>query len=377
MKYKNPHGSKTYCTKAFTNVFTDGANRYRLCADAGITPEIKDMNIETTLPLDFYYSEGMDKVREKMVKGKYIKGCEVCYEQEAKTGWSYRQDHMRKIEESYGLTEFPTKPLKPGLKLRTIGTKCNLGCFMCRAYDSSTRRMELSQANLWDMWRDLGIKEYEKDKVRNVKYSRHQEILKHLKENETGIHMFRMCGGEPLISDRMWEMCNQVSDEYAKEMVLFITTNLTTLDYKGNTLHDLAEKYKNLLLEVSCDHFGDKLKWIRYPIDVDTFEENLYRMKPYIDSIVCTVSILNVFDMKEIEDYYMENFGITVRWYALYSPSSLSIKNLPNKDEIPYIPTDEIKGELMKECVPSELAKGYEYIKSLEAHRGFRYPSNR
>ncbi len=377
MKYKNPHGSKTYCTKAFTNVFTDGANRYRLCADAGITPEIKDMNIETTLPLDFYYSEGMDKVREKMVKGEYIKGCEVCYEQEAKTGWSYRQDHMRKIEEGYGLTEFPTKPLKPGLKLRTIGTKCNLGCFMCRAYDSSTRRMELSQANLWDMWRDLGIKEYEKDKVRNVKYSRHQEILKHLKENETGIHMFRMCGGEPLISDRMWEMCNQVSDEYAKEMVLFITTNLTTLDYKGNTLHDLAEKYKDLLLEVSCDHFGDKLKWIRYPIDVDTFEENLYRMKPYIDSIVCTVSILNAFDMKEIEDYYMENFGITVRWYALYSPSSLSIKNLPNKDEIPYIPTDEIKGELMKECVPSELAKGYEYIKSLEAHRGFRYPSNR
>ena len=110
--------------------------------------------------------------------------------------------------------------------------------------------------------------------------------------------------------------------------------------------------------------------------DVDTFEENLYRMKPYIDSIVCTVSILNAFDMKEIEDYYMENFGITVRWYALYSPSSLSIKNLPNKDEIPYIPTDEIKGELMKECVPSELAKGYEYIKSLEAHRGFKYPSN-
>ena len=75
---------------------------------------------------------------------------------------------MRKIEEGYGLTEFPTKPLKPGLKLRTIGTKCNLGCFMCRAYDSSTRRMELSQANLWDMWRDLGIKEYEKDKNTNT-----------------------------------------------------------------------------------------------------------------------------------------------------------------------------------------------------------------
>ena len=167
-------------------------------------------------------------------------------------------------------------------------------------------------------------------------------------------------------------MCDQVSDEYAKEMKLFITTNLTELDYKGNSVHKLAEKFKHLLLEVSCDHYGEKLKWIRYPIDVDKFEENLYRMKPYIDCIMCTVSILNIFDLKEIEEYYMNNFRITVNWYALYNPSSLSIKNIPNKEDIPYIPTDEIRGELMKEEVPSELEKGYEYIRSLEDHRGIQ-----
>lgn len=373
-KYKNPHGSKTYCTKAFCNVFSDAANRYRLCADAGITEEIKDMNIETTLPLDFHYSPEMDKVREKMVKGEYITGCEVCYEQESKTGWSYRQDHMSKLDNYEGVTEFPKTAMKPGIKLRTIGTKCNLGCFMCRAYDSSTRRVELSQANLWDMWRDLGIKEYENTRVRNISNKRHQELLKHFKDNETDIHMFRMCGGEPLISDRCWEILNQVSDEGAAKQKLHITTNLTTLDYKGNSVHDLAKRFKHLDLEVSADHYGDKLSWIRYPIDVDVFEENLIRMKPYIERIQCTVSILNVFDIKDIEDYYMDNFGIKVHWYALYSPSSLSIKNIPNKDEIPYIPSDEIKGELMKECVPSELAKGYEYVKSLEAHRGFKFP---
>ena len=81
---------------------------------------------------------------------------------------------------------------------------------------------------------------------------------------------------------------------------------------------------------------------------------------------------LKHFDLKEIEEYYMNNFGITVNWYALYKPSSLSIKNIPNKEDIPYIPTDEIRGELMKEEVPSELEKGYEYIRSLEEHRGFK-----
>ena len=88
-----------------------------------------------------------------------------------------------------------------------------------------------------------------------------------------------------------------------------------------------------------------------------------------IDKINSTQS---KFDLKEIEEYYMNNFGITVNWYALYSPSSLSIKNIPNKEDIPYIPTDEIRGELMKEEVPSELEKGYEYIRSLEDHRGFK-----
>ena len=69
-KYKDPFGSKTYCTKAFTNIFTDAANRYRLCADAGITKEIKDMNIEQTNPLDYFYSPEMDIVRKKNGRGK-------------------------------------------------------------------------------------------------------------------------------------------------------------------------------------------------------------------------------------------------------------------------------------------------------------------
>ena len=37
----NPFGSKTYCTRTFTNIFADGVSRYRLCADAGITEEIE------------------------------------------------------------------------------------------------------------------------------------------------------------------------------------------------------------------------------------------------------------------------------------------------------------------------------------------------
>ena len=69
------------------------------------------MSLEDVDPLDFYYSPQMDKVRQMMIRGEHITGCEVCYEQESKTDWSYRQDHHKKIEH-YGLDYFPTT-LKP------------------------------------------------------------------------------------------------------------------------------------------------------------------------------------------------------------------------------------------------------------------------
>ena len=31
-------------------------------------------------------------------------------------------------------------------KLKNFGSRCNLGCYMCRPYDSSTRRQELKSA---------------------------------------------------------------------------------------------------------------------------------------------------------------------------------------------------------------------------------------
>ena len=68
----NPFGSKTYCTRTFTNIFADGVSRYRLCADAGITEEIEGMSLEDVDPLDFYYSPQMDKVRQMMIRGEHI-----------------------------------------------------------------------------------------------------------------------------------------------------------------------------------------------------------------------------------------------------------------------------------------------------------------
>ena len=105
---------------------------------------------------------------------------------------------------------------------------------------------------------------------------------------------------------------------------------------------------------------------IYYNVNVKKFEENLAIMKDNVSYINCTVSILNAFDLKDIEEYYKD---FEVSFEPVYSPASLSIKNLPNKDEIKYIPNELIKNELMKPKKDDEYKNGILYIQALEKHR--------
>ena len=51
---------------------------------------------------------------------------------------------------------------------------------------------------------------------------------------------------------------------------------------------------------------------MRYPIDVEEFENNLVEAWPNVCQIACTVQLLNVNDLPEIKDYYEKKYKIPV-----------------------------------------------------------------
>ena len=92
----------------------------------------------------------------------------------------------------------------------------------------------------------------------------------------------------------------------------------------------------HVLFSVSCDHFGDKLAWIRYPIDVDEFENNLFTYRRNT-KIYPTVSVLNVEDLDDIEEYYKNNFAVPVVFDStsiVNAPTSLTPSNHINRESI-------------------------------------------
>ena len=71
------------------------------------------------------------------------------------------------------------------------------------------------------------------------------------------------------------------------------------------------------------------MQFIRYPIDVNLFENNLEKYKSNINRINLTVQILNIFDLDIIKNYY-NDFDVSTESYVGY-PKFLSVRNLSDK----------------------------------------------
>lgn len=354
--------SDTYCTAPFHHIYSDNGGRYRLCCHAGPNKSISKYSSTTHTPFEYFMSEEMEQIRQDMMEGKRISGCESCYKIEDAGNQSWRQWKYNK------LYDHDTCVNRVGLKLRINGSYCNLSCYMCIPYNSSTRRKELKDASIdWSKYDSeyLSVHSKQYDKIID-------DILKHIEL----IDYMNITGGEPILLPKHWEMIDAIPKEHAKNITLYYDTNLTTLEWKDRSIFDVVKKFKDVRLGVSCDHYDEKLSWIRYPIKVDEFENNLVIAKDLISQLNCTVSILNIYELDDIQHYYKTKFNLETSFEnVLTGPNILSIKNLPNKKEllIKHKHDNMIYQELIKESNQKEYEEGLEYCQKLSDHRNFQF----
>ena len=359
--------NKSYCSMPFKEIYGDNAGRYKLCCHA------KPMNWKykttNTTPFKFFFSPEMEEIRNKMLSGEKIKECKVCYDLEDAGGESYRTGKYLK---KYGVDLEPTGI---GLKLRINGTFCNLGCYMCHPYNSSTRRNEL-KAVFGDAYKGYNPEM----EAQPIKYKEWHDSVDDIIKNIDCVSYMNITGGEPLQLPAHWKLLDRIPDDHAKHITLSYDTNLTELRYKDKSIFDYVDKFYEIKLGISADHIKEKEAWIRYPKDVKKFENNLREAKSLIKQINCSVSLLNVFDLDEIYDYNWKNFGIETTFMNIVrGPQFLSVKNLDQKDKDMLIEkyknikdSSYVINEL-KQPKRYELDKMREYCDSLSKHRNFNW----
>ena len=308
----------SYCPLPFDTIYSDNKGKYNLCCWAQNTSKFNQKDIA---PFEFFLSKEMDEIRNKMLAGEKVDLCSVCYRQEKLVGHSVRTRFLKERQ--------PTKVEKINLRVRNFGNHCNFACVMCIPYNSTTRAKELKDIGYYsDSWGEYP----------GSSYSQYELFKNDMIKNADRIGRISITGGEPFVIPKFWKfLLEDMPEDKAKNINLWIETNLSTLSWQNYNFNDIVNRYKKVQLGVSCDHYGDKLSFIRYPINVKEFESNLITYKKWIEHITLTVQLLNVFDLKEIIEYYKKNFDTDVHTFSyvmeptpIHNPkwNVLSVRNI-------------------------------------------------
>ena len=320
------------------------------------------MTPDNTPPMQWLLSDYMEDVRQNMLSGKENPLCQHCYHLEKHGARSPRILYNER-------STYPTDVENVEVKMKIFGSLCNLGCYMCDPSQSSTRRAELKKVN----WEDI-LFNVAQFKTKSPNKKEYEVIMEDVLQHIDKIKQIRILGGEPFMLGRQYQFLEQIPKEHRKRIRLIYDTNLTVREFKHWSIDWVIENFPKTELAVSVDHYKEKLQYMRYPINVNTLEENLKRYKSHIKQIQITVSLLNILDLVDIIDYYHNNFKIlTLISNCVNAPPNLSIKQLSNEQKEWCRKTYKDKGLIMAELEKPRDEEGIpkfkKYIRNLDRVR--------
>lgn len=234
--------------------------------------------------------------RKQMLEGKQPQECNYCWNIE-NLGKDYLSDRHYKSAEYWSseyLDEILENPLDknflPTYLEVSFSNVCNLSCMYCSPQISSKWQDDIRRNgpyNLGDFkhadlnWLDTQgmtpIPEREHNPYVEAFWKIWPELSKKLR-------VFRITGGEPLMSKHTWRILEYIQQNPKPDMELLINTNLCVQDKLIDKLieigKDLIEnkKVKRFEIYTSVESSGKQAEYIRSGLDYEKFINNLLRV---------------------------------------------------------------------------------------------------
>ena len=234
--------------------------------------------------------------RKKMLAGEQPDECNYCWNIE-NLGKGYLSDRHYKSAE-YWSSKYIDKILDNPLDDKFLPTYvevsfsnvCNLNCMYCSPQISSKWQDDIRRNGPYDLGdfkhADLNWLEQQgmtpiPEREDNPYVNAFWEIWPELSQN---LKVFRLTGGEPLMSKHTWRILEYIQNNPRPDMELLINTNLCVqdklIDRLINIGKDLIEnkKVKRFEIYTSIESAGKQSEYIRPGLDYNQFIKNLMRV---------------------------------------------------------------------------------------------------
>jgi hypothetical protein len=230
---------------------------------------------------DFHNTPSKLNDRRRMLNGEWPEqGCNYCQDIELAGGQSDRITNLD-FPGIHAPPELDTDAtaiiVTPRILEVYFDNTCNLKCLYCGPHFSSLWDAENKKHGTF-VQGNLVISDSFK-KSTNIEFNK-QKLYTWLKQNSQHLTVFNILGGEPFYQQELDE-CLDLFDQFpAPELKLQIFTNLNV---KINKLQSIVNRIKLLIdqnklrefeITASLDCWGAPQEYVRYPLDLISWEEN-------------------------------------------------------------------------------------------------------
>lgn len=304
------------------------------CCVSNSAPEHTYGNLNNSSLEELYNSKKIRELRTNMLNGVPTSTCQKCYDQESIGLRSMREnlnhDYAKKHIDLVDLTEEDGTVDSDKMKLAywdiRFSNICNLKCRTC-SIDFSSRwyddEVELHNGN------------FDKPRILSIRKNT-DTFFDEIESQLPYIEKIYFAGGEPLITQEHWRFVNRLKELGRRDVELFYQTNMSQINFKGNSALDIWNYFDTVNVIASLDASHALAEYMRSGTEWKQIEENLRLVRDNCKQIrlkvSCTVSVLNAHHVVDFYNYLVINNLIAPSMFEInpvYYPPWYEVKILP------------------------------------------------
>tara|TARA_R110002050_G_scaffold116734_3_gene233216 strand:- start:5849 stop:7027 length:1179 start_codon:yes stop_codon:yes gene_type:complete len=351
--------SKSFCPLPWTHLATHPHGAITLCCEAeqllGAShakdnpDKFKDLHTEEYDFNNIHNNDNFNDVRLQMLAGTRPSVCTRCWDKEDAGQDSKRTIDSRKlnfnIDDANEITneDGSLKEVSYEFVELRLGNHCNLACRTCNPISSSRWKKDWQKAKFDER---LILPQNLMDWPLDSKFW--DSLLQHVKN----LRVLYINGGEPLLVDKHKDFLYKLVElDIAKNVEIVYSTNVTII----NKEYEEAWKgFRKVQMMLSLDDVGDRNSYVRHLSKwekvLKTFEW-LSSLEQVDTNMMCTVSTLNVYYLKEYFEYY-KNKTNYISLNFVNDPDYYDIRNLPlevKQEVLKKFPNEQLRAWMMQE----------------------------
>lgn len=364
--------SKTFCVQPFNHLATHPDGKVTPCCESQLhaITNGKKLKLGVDSIDDIRNSDSFNKLRDDMLNGRFNSSCSFCYQKEKVGLRSKRDIENSKMNVDFNnIEKYKDLPLE-FIELR-LGNTCNAKCIICHPAASSKWNEDIT-----DDLQSIVPGLYGKEHLTN-KWFRSEDFYNDLLSKADQIQRLWFNGGEPLlIKEHLTFLEKIIETGHNRSITLDYHTNASLINRK---VVQLWNKFKITNIALSIDDIEERFNYQRYPLNFNKVRSNLDTISSLGVNfcIVPTVSLLNVFYLSEIYDYYNSRYTCTIAFNYLVYPEFQSIVNLPTEVKNKIVSKSSLPDYLKKELEyelfvreGQELETAFKFYRQLDKQRG-------